>query len=132
MCDDAAKREALEKNGEAHRAWHAAYRARNGDKQWAYCLARNFGLTVEQYNEMLISQGGVCAICRGKPRGRKTRLSVDHCHTTRKIRGLLCDHCNRAIGILGESPEVLARAADYLSGGEWLDMKEELDLRRYG
>jgi len=61
------------------------------------------------------AQGGVCAIC-GKPEAtaRTKRLCVDHCHETGKVRGLLCSHCNRAIGLLGDSCAILASAITYL------------------
>ena len=77
-------------------------------------LKARFGLTEEDYAELLASQGGCCAIC-GHPESRSTkRLSVDHCHASGKVRSLLCANCNTGIGLLGDSSEVLRRAADYL------------------
>lgn len=81
-------------------------------------LAR-FGLTPEQYQEMLDAQDGVCAIC-AKPerstdkKGRIKALAVDHDHATDVIRGLLCANCNKGIGNLGDDVDTLISAAAYL------------------
>lgn len=81
---------------------------------------RKYGLTLEEHRALRDAQGGVCAIC-GNPetntyRGVLRRLSVDHSHVTGQVRGLLCNGCNRGIGLLGDNPEGLRRAADYLEG----------------
>lgn len=75
---------------------------------------RQYGLTIEQFDEMSAKQGGRCAVCGSPPRNGKANLDVDHDHKTGKVRGLLCDVCNRAIGLLGDDAESLARAAQYL------------------
>lgn len=61
-------------------------------------LWRKFGITLEQYDAMLQHQGGVCALCRNPP--KKKVLVVDHNHKNGKVRGLLCDACNRALGLI--------------------------------
>ena len=83
-------------------------------------LLWTFGITLEQYEQMLADQGGVCAVC-GKteteihPQSKKVRnLNVDHCHHTGKVRGLLCNSCNRGIGLLNDDPAVLRNALNYL------------------
>lgn len=88
----------------------------NRDKRKDYYLRRTYGLTLVQYNEMLDAQGGVCAICgTDDPKGKSgTYFVVDHDHETGDNRGLLCNRCNRAIGLLGEDPGVLKSAVDYL------------------
>jgi len=63
---------------------------------------------------MLADQNGVCAICRLPPTGRRKYLTVDHCHLTGRIRGLLHVKCNSAIGNLNDDPELLRSALDYL------------------
>ena len=78
-----------------------------------YILKKQFGITIEDYNLMLKKQNGVCGICDKKP--IKKRLAVDHCHNTGKIRGLLCDSCNRGIGQLGDTIEMLKKAVIYLN-----------------
>jgi hypothetical protein len=80
---------------------------------------RRYGITLEQYFELFNKQNGVCAIC-SRPeseilRGKIRALNVDHDHSTGKIRGLLCSECNKGIGNLGDSTEVLRRAIEYLS-----------------
>jgi hypothetical protein len=80
-------------------------------------LKRNYGITLNEYNEMLESQENRCAICQGdNPKGAKraNTFVVDHCHTTGKVRGLLCHACNRALGNFGDSIENLERAILYL------------------
>jgi len=81
-----------------------------------YQLQQLYGITHEDYERMLEEQKGKCAICgTDKPR-RKGRLyfSVDHCHDTGKVRGLLCDFCNNGIGRLNDDPALLRKAIEYL------------------
>ena len=79
-------------------------------------LKQSYGITLEQYNEMLVAQNHKCAIC-GKDEAEVhiNRLYVDHCHTTGKVRGLLCHQCNFAIGLLGDSVNNALNAAAYLA-----------------
>ncbi len=67
----------------------------------------------EFYTAMFLRQGGVCAICREKPKLFR-RLVVDHDHRTGRVRGLLCDNCNRAIGLLKDKSQILHKAIKYL------------------
>lgn len=62
---------------------------------------------------MLAAQGGSCAICNQTCQTGK-RLAVDHCHATKKIRGLLCQGCNTSLGKLKDSPATLVAAVNYL------------------
>lgn len=71
-----------------------------------------YRLTEAQYDAILEHQGGVCAGCGEPPRGRS--LAVDHEHRSGRIRGLLCWHCNRAIGIARDMAEALSRLGAYL------------------
>lgn len=77
-------------------------------------LKNTFGITLEEYDEMLLKQNGVCAICGGGQVTGKTNLAVDHCHHTGKVRGLLCNRCNTGIGNLQDDPVVVERALLYL------------------
>lgn len=80
-------------------------------------LKKQYGLTVEQYENILTSQNKRCAICfseKPSPRRMNTSFAVDHCHTTGKIRGLLCSDCNISLGKFKDDPEVLRRAASYI------------------
>lgn len=85
-----------------------------------YLLERKFGLTLEQYEVKLKQQENKCAIC-GKeeadidPRTSKPKaLSIDHCHATGKLRGLLCNSCNLAIGQFKDNLTILRAAVAYL------------------
>jgi hypothetical protein len=74
-----------------------------------------YGITDGEYESLSALQSHVCAICSAAPKGRKTRLCIDHCHDSGRIRGLLCDACNRGIGLLGDDPRRLAAALVYLA-----------------
>ena len=77
-------------------------------------LRAGYGLSVEDYDDLLETQGGVCAICQGVcPTGR--RLAVDHCHVSGVVRGLLCAMCNRSLGLLRDAPANLAACLVYLA-----------------
>jgi hypothetical protein len=102
------------------RAWMAANpekvkaRAKARD-YWKSNIKRKYGITPEQYDEMLNQQNGLCAVCDKPERIRDgRRMPVDHDHETGKVRGLLCSHCNRGIGLFGDDPDVLLSAAAYL------------------
>jgi hypothetical protein len=75
---------------------------------------RSYGISTEQYEQMLIDQNGVCYICNKKP-SNKRALDIDHDHDTGKVRGLLCSNHNRAIGLFNDNINLLARAIEYLS-----------------
>jgi len=79
-------------------------------------LKQAYGMTVEEYDKMVLDQDNRCKICGSENTNNKTqtRLCVDHCHTTGKIRGLLCDNCNKSLGLMRDDPEVLKKALDYL------------------
>ena len=76
---------------------------------------RRYGLTLQQYDELLKNQGGGCAICRKSESGESGNcLSVDHDHLTGKVRGLLCYSCNAGIGMFRDDPALLTGAVIYL------------------
>lgn len=98
-----------------------AYRKKNPEKFRHADLKKKFNLSLDEYTEMLNFQGGVCKICK-KPEsgvnhtGRYFNLAVDHCHETGKIRGLLCNKCNRGLGLFQDNLELFKEAVDYLEG----------------
>lgn len=73
---------------------------------------KKYGLTPETYDEMFDAQGQACAICRGTDPGRF--WTVDHDHVTGTVRGILCWHCNVALGHFRDDVASLVAAADYL------------------
>lgn len=99
---------------EQRQRWKAKFPEKVRDQY----LQSTFGISLGKYNEMHEAQKGVCAICSepetitryGKPR----LLAVDHCHTTNKVRGLLCGNCNPMIGYAKDNIQVLERAIEYL------------------
>jgi hypothetical protein len=81
-------------------------------------LKTQYGISSDEYEFLLKKQFGECAICRSLSGHRKgsTRLAVDHCHSTGKVRGLLCQPCNTALGIFKDDVRLLKRAIKYLGG----------------
>ncbi len=83
-------------------------------------LKRTYGISFNDYKEMLNEQNHKCKICGGSGFKMKEHhnllLVVDHCHETNKVRGLLCHNCNRGIGLLQDSVSNLASAISYLEG----------------
>lgn len=77
-------------------------------------LKSNYGLTVDQYDAMVIVQHGKCAICGAPPTVRKKNLTVDHSHKTGKVRELLCQNCNSGLGHFKDDPGLLILATNYL------------------
>lgn len=74
-----------------------------------YHLKRRYGLSLEDFDDLLERQGGVCAVCKEAP-----PTEVDHDHDTGEVRGLLCSPCNGAVGLFGDDPDVIRRAIAYL------------------
>jgi predicted lipoprotein with Yx(FWY)xxD motif len=99
------------------RAWVDARRTRSPEKMKATTtnslLRKTYGLTLREFDEISAAQNDVCAICSNKCPDY-SRLSVDHNHVTGQIRGLLCNRCNRAMGLFQDDPEILRKAAAYL------------------
>ena len=80
-------------------------------------LLRKFGLSHADYENILAKQNGVCLICqRYRVASNKYHMTIDHCHKTNKIRGILCTWCNKAIGLFEDNLELLERAKKYLLG----------------
>ena len=82
-------------------------------------IKSTYGIDLEQYFEMFKKQSGVCAIC-GKEETRRSRyggtckLTIDHSHKDKKVRGLLCSRCNSGLGYFGDNEETLKNAISYL------------------
>lgn len=85
-------------------------------------IEKTYGITLQQYEQMVQVQNQVCAICKqpesGIRRNKKLPFCVDHCHGTGKIRGLLCIRCNLAIGNFDDDVDRLRAAIDYLTRDE--------------
>lgn len=107
-----------ERKNAARRIASATDPERRAAQNRAANLRRNYGLTPEHYDEMFAAQNGVCALCGSPadPNGVRaaSRLHVDHDHETGRVRALLCNHCNRALGYFRDDPELMQRASLYV------------------
>lgn len=103
-----------EKNREKINARQKKWREDNKEKfavmKKRSILKNTYGITLEEYDAILKTQKGGCAICKVKAK----ILCVDHCHKTGKVRGLLCQLCNRSIGMMKDDISILESAIVYL------------------
>ncbi|QBI89974.1 endonuclease VII [Escherichia phage HZP2] len=102
------ERRARKSNAERYKKEAARRRANH--------LRANYGIEEETYRKMYEEQHGVCAICKQPESIEGRSLCVDHSHITGEVRGLLCSNCNRGIGLLKDSPELVRNAFHYLTG----------------
>lgn len=96
---------------EKSRAYYAEQHDRMRETSKGWRLMRLYGMTQMQVDEMIVVQGSRCRICSsilGRPH-------VDHCHSTGKVRGILCGKCNRGLGQFNDNPAILLAAIAYLS-----------------
>jgi hypothetical protein len=99
-CDKARNKERHHSNPE---------RTRNND------LLRNYGISLGDHAEMFEKQQGLCAICGKEGDGRWKKLCVDHCHSSGKVRKLLCRNCNMVLGQVGDNAKLLEKMVIYLN-----------------
>jgi Recombination endonuclease VII len=100
-------------NREEFNAYQRKWRRENPEKSARIQLKKLYGITPEQKADMLVAQGNVCAICKTDDPGKRGWV-VDHCHTTRKVRGVLCANCNCGLGHFRDDKAALASAIAYL------------------
>ena len=119
-CTLASKKASRERHPttfEQRKAYVQKYKSRHPDRVKAsyrkQSLRKNFGITPEEYDSLLLTQNGVCAACH-EPPGKKM-LAVDHCHTKGHVRGLLCGNCNTAAGLLKEDRSRFESLMEYLN-----------------
>ncbi len=96
----------VKKSRDRANSWWAA----NPDKRFASKIKYRYGLSLEEYQRMYEYQSGVCGIC-----AKDVKLNIDHCHSTGKVRGLLCMDCNHGIGNFRDDPKLLLSAIAYLT-----------------
>jgi hypothetical protein len=83
--------------------------------KWKAHIRKTLGIEPQDYEKLFSEQNGKCAVCgTDNPGGNRKRFCVDHCHTTGKIRGLLCVSCNSGLGYFKDNMELLSNAATYL------------------
>lgn len=105
-------------NKEVARAYAKKYIAKKGNelkikkKQWYQQTGirfKRYGITQEQYENMVAQQQKKCLIC-----GEEKTLVIDHCHSSNKVRGLLCHSCNKGLGCFYDNPDLLKKAIQYV------------------
>lgn len=87
---------------------------KNNSRSSGKFLKIKYGITMQEYEELLKKQDYRCAICGSYNKTRERRLAVDHSHETGKVRGLLCGSCNVGIGSLKEDKQIFENAIEYL------------------
>lgn len=105
-------RERIRKVREINPEYGKEWKSKNSSKIQGYHRKHRYNLTEEQYQNLLNKQGNKCGICK-----QEVRLVVDHCHTTNKVRGLLCYPCNVGLGYyerLKKSEPLFNATNDYL------------------
>jgi hypothetical protein len=87
------------------------YHKNNRKKHKLYSIKKKYGLNENEYNNFLKKYKNKCAVCLTN----KTKLCVDHCHKSGKIRGILCTNCNVALGQVNDSIKILSKLINYLN-----------------
>lgn len=116
LCDKEVQKGYYKSNKKRINEKTLAYQRKNPEKRKGYKLKLQYSTTLSEYRRLFELQGGKCAICGSDNSGCKTKrsLCVDHDHATGKIRGLLCDNCNKGLGCFKDSLESLNLAGKYL------------------
>jgi hypothetical protein len=112
----ASQRRRREAKPEEVKAYHREHYRKNKAKASQQARARKlakYGLTQDEYQDILDAQGGVCAVCTVG--WRSARMVVDHDHRTGRVRGILCHRCNAGLGLFDDDPVRLEWAMEYLS-----------------
>ena len=120
-----------ERNREKVKSKQKIWREKNGRHLKGKMLLWNYKLSLDDYEKLLESQGGVCAICNGINRNGK-KLSVDHDHQTGAVRSLLCSRCNSVIGYCEDSPTLARGIVKYLEKFSQLTQNDILRTNPYG
>jgi hypothetical protein len=91
------------------------YRYRDPQKRRLEAIKSKYGLSPEEYQALVKAANRTCQTC-GTPEGddKPSKLVVDHCHATGRVRGLICDRCNRALGLVGDNTQTLLNLITYL------------------
>lgn len=80
---------------------------------------RKYGLDLDKYDAIFEKQNKACAICKCTKSASSKNWHIDHCHKTKKVRGILCAHCNRMLGAARDNKEYLLEAIKYLEKDEF-------------
>jgi hypothetical protein len=107
--DKAAKRRYYEKTKDKFRERERKWRKENPERVYENSLKYRYNIDLKQYKKMLTEQDNKCKLCASEE-----KLFVDHCHQTNKVRGLLCNSCNKALGLFYDNTETLQKALTYI------------------
>lgn len=102
-------------NKERCRETNKKWNSNNYSKKRYRDLKQKYGITPEHYDEMYLQQGCKCKICETHQDQLSRKLSIDHCHKTGKVRGLLCTYCNSLLGNCKDRVDLLEKAKLYLT-----------------
>lgn len=112
-CTNIKNREYRKKYPERAKEQRIRHRTKHPDRIKSSDLKYEYGITLEEYNALCSQQNNACKICNNACRPGRP-LSVDHCHKTNKVRGLLCAKCNQGLGLFDDNVDKLIAAASYL------------------
>tara|TARA_R110002020_G_scaffold216534_1_gene424309 strand:- start:40 stop:519 length:480 start_codon:yes stop_codon:yes gene_type:complete len=107
-----------EKKKAYNKAWYEANKEKKLAKSKTYSLKYKYNITLKERDFMLKKQNNKCKICNTK--FSKVKPNIDHCHTTNKVRGILCTMCNMGLGLFKDNTENLTNAITYLKEAETL------------
>ena len=116
LCGHTHKRTSkqLQRGSKARECKHTKAWNWTGLDRWDGIVRRTYGITLEEYNEMLKDQENGCKLCGKTEEEEGRRLAIDHCHESGKVRGILCSDCNIGLGKFKDNKEVMQKAIDYL------------------
>lgn len=97
------------------------WEGKNRERIKGYKLKYKYGLTMQEFYNMIAEQGGTCSICK-KPDWGAAGPIVDHDHKTGRVRGILCKNCNSMLGLSGDNKDNLMSAVHYLYNSEGNDV----------
>lgn len=113
-CKDGRRPECKDCKKDYHVAKSKAYVANNPEKRKSTVLKNKYNIELSTYNKMLAAQNNLCKICKSSDPGPKGTFAVDHCHSTGKVRGLLCYSCNTGLGFFKDNIDNMIAATNYL------------------
>ena len=118
----------LIKSRAASARWYQKNKERKKEYQKIYSLENIYGITVEKHQSLLKKQKFKCAVCF-TPDTKEKRLHTDHSHVTGLVRGLLCGNCNKALGLLLDSPTLIGRLLGYIRTFDFYPKKTAKHLK---
>jgi len=113
-CQKLNRQKWSEENREYQTEYFKDYYQKNKRAQQGKRLEKKYGITIDDYEAILVAQKGACAVCCSVTARGNGKFHVDHDHKTGKVRGLLCHDCNVGLGNFKDSPELLEAASTYL------------------